>query len=248
MDYIQQVVDSFGSVGTCHLIDNAGYRLMSVYRITEGIGQTSQLDAGYIAQTKNFAVRLCLDDNVFEFFGLLQTSFVTDGILESLLTTFTKLSRSSFDVLFGQGIGDIGRNQVILSHDIRLQPDTHRVILSHHSGITHTFHTLKFRNQVDLGVVFHKLNVILVFRIVQREDQQHRVLTFLGCDTDFGNFGRQQTLCHRNTVLNVDRSHIRVGTLVEVHTDFGRTVVCRTRLNIHHVLYTIDLVFQRCND
>ena len=195
-DYIQQVVDGFGSVGTCHLEHDTGYRLMTVYRIIKGISQTAQLNACHISQTKHLTVRQCLDYDILEFFSLLQTSLVTDRILESLVTAFTELSGSRFNILFSQYSRNIRRNQLVLCHHIRFQPDTHRVVLTHHVGITHTFYTLYFRNQVDLRIVFDKLDVVLIFRIVQREDQQHRVLTFLSSHTDFGNLGRQQTLRH----------------------------------------------------
>ena len=224
-DNIKQIIDCFSCIGSCHLEYDTGYSLMTVYCIIKGIGQTSQLDTGNISQTENFSIRQRFNNDVFEFFRLLQTSLITDGILERLITTFTELSGCGFDVLFCQYTGNIRRYQVILCHNIRFQPDTHGVILSHHIGITHTFHTLNFRNQVDLRVVFNKLNVIFIFCIVQREDQQHRVLTFLSSYTDFGYFGRQQTLCHRNTVLNVNRSHIRISTLVKIYTDICRTIV-----------------------
>ena len=218
---IQQVVDCFCRIGSCHLEYDTSYSLMTVYCIIKGISQTSQFDTGYISQTEYFTVRQSLHYNIFKFFSLLQTTFVTNGVLESLITTFTKLSRCSFNILFCQYTRDIRRNQIVLRHHIRLQPNTHRVVLTHHVGITHTFYTLNFRNQVNLGIVFNKLNVILIFCIIQRENQQHRVLTFLCGHTHFGNFCRQQTLCHRHTVLYVDRSHIRVSTLVKINADIS---------------------------
>ena len=194
--YCLQVIDGFSRIGTGHLINDTGYRLVTVYRIVEGIGQTTQLDVCHISQAEYFTVRQRLDYDVLEFFNLLQTSLVTDGILICLVSTFTELSGSGFQVLFGQYSGNVARNQLVLRHYIRLQPDTHRVVLTHHTGITHTLYTLDFRNQVDFRVVFNELDVVFVFFIVQRENQQHGVLTFLGSHTDLGYFGRQQTLSH----------------------------------------------------
>ena len=166
-DYIQQVVDGFRGVGSCHLEDDTGYSLMTVYSIIKGIRQTSQLNSGNISQTEHFPIRQSLDNNILKFFSLLQTSFVTDGVLECLVSTFTELSRSRFNILFSQSIGNIRRHQFILRHNIRFQPNTHRIVQPHHIGITHTFYTLNFRNQVNFGVVFNKFNVIFVFRIIQ---------------------------------------------------------------------------------
>ena len=164
---------------------------MSVYTVGKVISQTVQLDFGNIIQAKYFTVGQRFDDDIFELFRLLQTSFVTDGILESLVTAFTELSRGSFHVLFRQCCGYVTRNQLVLCHHVRTQPDTHGVVLSHYGGITHTRHTLNLRNQVDFCVVLDKCFCIRIGFIVKREYHQHGSLAFLGCHTDFGYFGRQ---------------------------------------------------------
>ena len=112
---------------------------------------------------------------------------------------------------------------------------------------THTGYTLYFRDQVDLGIVLDKSLVVTVLGVIDGEHDQHGVLTFLGRHTDLGYFGRQQTLCHRNTVLHVYGSHIGIGSLFKVNGNIGRSVVGGIRGHVHHVLHTIDLVFQRRN-
>ena len=92
---------------------------MTVYPIGKVISQTVQLNFCYIFQTEYFTVRKRFDNDIFKLFRLLQASFITDGILESLVTAFTELSWSSFDILFCQSSGNITGNELVLCHDIR---------------------------------------------------------------------------------------------------------------------------------
>ena len=243
-----QVTDGLCSVTSGHLEYNTTDGLMTVNGVIETIGQTSQFDIGNIFQSEYFSVFHCFDNDVLKFFRLLQTSFVTYCILECLITTFTKLSGGSLDILFCQSCCYIIRYQFILSHHVRLQPDTHGVVSTQHHCITYTGHTFYFRNKVDVGIVFEEFDVVLVRLIINREYHQHGSLSLLCRHTYLGYFGRQQTLCHRYTVLYVYGGHIRVGSLFEVNGNIGGTTVGGIGSHVHHVLYTVDLVFQRCNN
>ena len=163
---------------------------MSVYTVGKVISQTVQLNLRNIIQSKYLTVRQRLDDNVLKLFRLLQTSFVTNGILESLVTTFTELSRSRFYILFSQSGRYVVGDQFILSHYVRSQPDTHGVVLTHHTGITYALYTLNLRNQVDFCIVLDESICICIGFIVKREYYQHGCLTFLSSHTNSGNFGR----------------------------------------------------------
>ena len=178
----------------------------------------------------------------------MQTSFVAQGILVSLITALTQLTGSRFDVLFAQGSNHIVGDKFVLGHYIRFQPDTHGVVLSQYHGIAHTVDTFHLRDKVDVGVVFQELDVVLVFFIIDGEYHQHGSLAFTGGYTDFGNFGRQQALRHGNAVLYVHRCHIGVGTLLEVDGDVARTAVGGARTHIHHIFHTVNLVLQRSDN
>ena len=78
---------------------------MPVYSIVEVIRQTSQFDFCNVFQAEYFTIFKCFYNDVLELFGLLQTSFVADGVLETLVTTFTKLTGSCFYVLLSQDTG-----------------------------------------------------------------------------------------------------------------------------------------------
>jgi hypothetical protein len=72
---------------------------VSVYHIVEVIRQTSQLYVRYVFQAEYFTVFKCLDNDILKLFGLLQTSFVADGVLEALLAAFAELAGSRLYVL-----------------------------------------------------------------------------------------------------------------------------------------------------
>ena len=163
---------------------------MTVYGIIEAIGQTSQLDFCDIFQAKYFSVFHRFDNDVLKFFRLLQTSFITYCILECLITTFTELSGGSLDILLSQNCCYVIGNQLILSHYVGLQPDTHGVVSTQHHCVTYTGNTFYFRDKVDVGIVFQELDVVLVRLIINREYHQHGSLSLLCCYTYLGYFGR----------------------------------------------------------
>ena len=114
--------------------------------------------------------------------------------------------------------------------------------------ITHTIDTLQLRNDVDQGIVGNKLVVVTAIVCSQSEHDDVGTLSLGNGDTHLGNLGRQQRLRLRHTVLYVDRSHIRVRTLLEVNGDLSKTRVRRRRGHISHVLHTVDTLLQRSND
>ncbi|CDD83469.1 unknown [Bacteroides sp. CAG:462] len=243
--HLLQVLDGLRCVGTSHLINDTGHSLVSIYHVVETVVQTSQLQVGNITQTENLSIGKCLDDNILKLCRTGQTSLITDGVLERLVTAFTKLTRCCLHVLLGQRRSDIAGQQLILSHHIRFQPNTHGVVGTHRIGITDTVHTFDFRNQVDTGIVLQELNVVFVLLVIKREDHQHGCLALHCRHTHLSYLGRQESLSLCHTVLHVDLCHIRVCSLLEIYCNTCRAVVCSGRLHVHHVLHTVDLVFQR---
>ena len=93
--------------------------------------------------------------------------------MEALVSAFTELTGSGFNVLLGQCTGYVIRYQLVLCHYIRFQPDTHGVVLTEHRSVTYTVYAFYFWNKVDVGVVFKEFDVVLVFLIVDGEYHQH---------------------------------------------------------------------------
>ena len=243
--HLLQVLDGLGRIRSCHLVHDTRHSFVPVYHVVKAVAQTTQFQVGHIAQVKDFTIRKSLNHDVFKLSRAGKTSLITNRVLERLLSTLTKLTRGSFDVLLSQCRRDVGRHQIILCHHIRLQPHTHRIVSTQCKRIADTIHTLDFRNQVNTSIVFQELNVVSVLLVIDGEHHQHRSLALLCRHTHLSYLSRQQTLCLGHTVLDIDLSHIRVCSLIKINSDTCRSVVGRRRLHVHHVFHTVYLVFQR---
>ncbi len=209
------------------------------------VHQRTELDLGHILQMKGLTGRLTCQNDVLIFDRLRQTSFVAQRILVRHVGVLTKLTRGSLNVLSGKGSGNIRRDESVLLHLVRLEPDTHRIAGSRRrADITHTVDTLEQRHDVDVVVVGHEL--VVVTSVVRGEGIHHHVrgLTLRHCDTYLGDLSREQCLSLRHTVLHVHGSHIRIGALLEVDRDHGHTIVSSRRGHVSHVLHTVDTLLQ----
>ena len=252
LQFIQRllyVASNLGSIGTGNLLNHTQHGRLTIIEQVYVILQTTQLNLGNFAQTERLTGSIALDEDVLILQWSLQTTLVTQGIFILHIRALTKATRGSLDILLCQSLRNIRRNQSELLHLLWLQPDTHRVVTGRRAlHITHTIDTLQLRNDVDQGVVGNKLVVVTAIVCSQSEHDDVGTLTLGNGDTHPGNLGRQQRLRLRHTVLYVDRSHIRVRTLLEVNGDLSKTRVRRRRGHISHVLHTVDTLLQRSND
>ena len=244
VEQVGNIADNLGSVRTCRLVNHGAHGVVTVLEVLESVGQTAQLDVGYIFQIENLTVGIGPNDHVAKLLGGLQTALVGEHILERLVTLVTELTGGGLDVLLGQHGGYIGRHQSVLCHHVGFEPDTHRVVGSHYVGIAHTRDTLYQRDYVDFGVVLEELEAIPVVGAVKREYHQHTGLSLLGNHTHLRYLGRQQVQGFRHPVLHIHGSHIGVGTLFEIYGDGGRTCVGGGRRHVHHVFHTVDRLLQ----
>ena len=123
--------------------------------------QTTQLYIGHILQTQRLTGQRTGDDDILKLLGSLQTTGIAHGIFVCHRRLLTELTWCRLDILFSQYVADVARNESVLLHLVRLQPDTHGVGLhtrAHH--ITHTGDTLHRRDDVDIRVVGQELVVI----------------------------------------------------------------------------------------
>ena len=252
LQFIQRllyVAGNLGSVGTGNLLNHTHHGRLTIIEQVYVILQTTQLNLGNFAQTERLTGSIALDEDILILQWSLQTTLVTQSIFILHIRALTKATRGSLDILLCQSLRNIRRNQSELLHLLWLQPDTHRVVTGRRAlHITHTIDTLQLRNDVDQGVVGNKLVVVTAIVCSQSEHDDVGTLSLGYGDTHPGNLGRQQRLRLRYTVLYVDRSHIRVRTLLEVNGDLSKTRVRRRRGHISHVLHTVDTLLQRSND
>ena len=119
---------------------------------------------------------------------------------------------------------DIVRSEPVLSHHIGLQPDTQGIRITQALYITHTSDTHQARLDVDINIVGDEVLVILVVGTSHSEDTQNIVLSLLHLYTHLIDISRQQGLCTGHAVLHIHRSHVGVGTLLEIDIDLHLTV------------------------
>ena len=136
-------------------------------------GQSAEFHIGYILKIEHVTVTVGAHHDVVEFFRSGQTSFVAEHILEALVALLAELTWSGLHVLVGKSSGNVAWHQVVLSHDIGLEPHAHRIVGTHHHCITHTGDTLDFRDDVDVHVVLEEVDRILVVGRIQCHADEH---------------------------------------------------------------------------
>ena len=132
-----------------------------------------------------------------------------------------------------------------MGHPLRFHPDTHTVCITQLQHVAHTLNTFDLRNHVYIQIIGQECLIISFIGTDQRVDLEETGLSLCCTDTDLCHLRRQQTLRLGNTVLYVDRRHIRIGSLLKVDLNLGRSRVGRRRGDINHVLDTIDILLQR---
>ena len=63
---------------------------MTICFIGKAVSQTSQFDVGYILEAQYFTIGSGANDNILKFFLALQTAFILQCILESLVAAFAQ--------------------------------------------------------------------------------------------------------------------------------------------------------------
>ena len=242
------VVHNLGCVGACNLHDDTRHGAVTVHASGERVGASAEFHSCHVFDADDCAVGVGADDHVLKLRGFGQTTFVAERILERLVLSFSDASRCGFDVLFSQDGGDVGRHEVVFRHFLRLEPDSHGVISTHHHRVADTFHTLHLRNDVNLGVVLNEVRSVFVSFVHDGEDDEHGALSLLCDDADLCHFGGEETLCFCHAVLDVDGSHVGVSPLLEGDADVGGTGVGGGGRHVVHVFHTVDLFFQRRDD
>ena len=75
---------------------------------------------------------------------------------------FAESASGGFDILLLQHRGDIGGDELVLRHLVRLHPDSHGIVASEQHHVAYAANALDARLYVDLHVVVQKLEVVFV--------------------------------------------------------------------------------------
>ena len=237
-----------GCIGACRLEYHVKNSRFAIHLTAEAISHRTQLYIGYILQAEYRTVALRTDYGILEFLHTLQSSAILHGKLEDILRTLTQRTGRSFNVLLTQHGSNIRRNQGILRHPFRFQPDTHTVCISQFHYISYSLYAFDLRQYIDVQIIGKERLIITPVVADQSTNLEEAGLTLLRAYTDFGYLGRQQTLCLSYTVLHIHCRHIRIRTLLKVNLYNSEAGVGCRGSDIHHILHTIDTLFQRHDD
>ena len=149
------------------LKDHAGNTGMAVHTAVVGVAFFAHLDVGDGLQLQYFAVLRRTDHDFAEFFGCDQTAFILHGVLVGFVRIFAERSGCRFDVLLGQHLRHVRRDQLILGHHIRFHPYTHTVVAAHDHHVADPLYTEDVRLQVDADVIGEELLVVRIVRAVE---------------------------------------------------------------------------------
>ena len=234
-----------GCIGTCCLEYHVKNGRFTIHFTTETIGHRTQLHIGHVFQAEYRTVALRTDHRILKFFHALQPTAVFHGKLEHILRTFAQRTGRSFNVLLAQHGSYIRRNQAVLCHPLRLQPDTHTIGITQLHNVSYPFDTFDLGKYVNIQIVGKEGLIVTSIVADHSTDLEEASLTFLRAYTDFSYLGGQQSLCLGYTVLYIYRRHVGVGALFEVNLYNSQTGIGSCGSDIHHILHTIDTFFQR---
>ena len=160
----------------------------------------------------------------------------------------TQCTSCHLHILLVEYLRDIAGCQVVTGHLQRVEPDTHRIVGTHHVHLAHTRDTAETWLDVDLRIVGQERTVEGAVRTIDRELLDVRCLTFSHSESTLHYVAWQTPLYSGSTVLYVHHRHIGVSALTEEDTDRGSTVVGGCRRHVHHALDTIDGFLKRHDD
>ena len=197
-DFVEQVLDvldDLRGVGPGGLEDHGGDAGVAVGVALIGIGLAAELDVGDLAEPQHLPVGGGADDDIAELLGRHPAAAVLHGILERVVGILAQLPHRRLDVLLGERVGDVGRNEPVLRHDVGPEPDTHGVIGAQGHELAHARDALHAGFDVDVHVVGQEGLVVRVVGAVEHEDLQHGGLPLEGLHADAGNLGGKYARC-----------------------------------------------------
>ena len=242
------LLDDLVGVRPSHLID-ADVHTWTAIRFTYYIiVLRTEFHPGNVADAQHVTVGQRAHHHLLITLFVLITATIFQHILERVLALGTQRTRRHFHVLFTQHLIDVGRCQSVAGHLLRVEPDAHRVVSTHHVHLSHSGNTAQARLDVDLRIVGQERAVEGAVRTIDRQLLDVRRLSLTHSDTTLHHIARQSSLHGGGTVLHVHHRHIGVCALTEEDANGGSAVVRGRRGHIHHTLHTVDGLLERHDD
>ncbi len=221
---------------------------MSVGLSGESIGLDTQLNFCHILQTKDVSFHIRADYDILKLLNRLETSGVFHRILISLVGILSQSTGCSLNILSSQHAGDIRRYQIVLHHRRRIHPYSDGILASEHLELTDSIDQHYLRLNIDRSIVGQESIIICIIRRIYRKYLKHRILPLLHEYSVLLHLGREKGKSLLDSILDIDRGHIRIRPLLENDIDRSFTGIGGVGTHIEHILNTVDCLFQRRND
>ena len=242
------VLGNLGCVGSCNLLHHTHHGRVAVVLQLHAVGLLTQFYSGHILEVECLTIGIAREDDVSILLRRLHTALVAERVLVGHVALLADRTRRSLQVLLGQGCRDVGRHEAVVLHLHRVEPDADCVVGRGRAlHVTHTVDTLQCRRDVDVVVVVEELRVVASVVRGQRVHDDVGALSLRNRHTRFGHLCREQSLSLLHTVVDVDGSHIGVGSLLEEDRDLCQAAIACRRGDVGHVLHTVDALLQRCH-
>ena len=138
------------------------------------VSRTSQIYGSDVAQPQIFPAGQRLDDDPSELLRRRKATFRNQCKLESLVRIRRRLSHTTgrhLHILCLNSRIDIGRRKAPYTHQLRVEPDTHAVIIgSEHRHTAYSRQTGQLIGNVQLGIIRQKQTVIQWIIRFQRQE------------------------------------------------------------------------------
>ena len=153
------------------------------------------------------------------------------------------------NILLTQGRDNVVRRHVQIGEFVRIKPDAHAVFpRAEEPDLTHALDAAKLFAHLQDGVIADVKRIVTTVGREHLNDKQKVRGALVDGHADAPNFLGQARFGNRHPVLDEHLRFIQIGPQLKGHRNRQRTIGCRLRGQIQHVLDAIDFLFQRSRD
>jgi hypothetical protein len=213
-----------------------------------GVGRGAELEPGHVLEANHFARGASLDDDVAEFFLVLEAALGIQRDLEfrAFRGRCADLAGGHLHVLFADGGDHVAGSQIARGEFLRIEPHAHGVVAgAEHPDITHAGETSECVADVQRGVV---AKIETVVAAIGRGEMHHHEKGRAALErghAELAHFLGEPWQRLRDAVLHLHLRLVDVGADAEGHGERERAVERGLRGHVQHVFDAHDLLLER---
>ena len=203
------------------------------------------MDASDILQVDDAVLRrIAADHDIAELLLCRQAAIRQNGKFKGLgrgLRRRAHRSGRDLKVLLVDSTLDVVDGQPQLRHLICFQPYAHTEIIGPAKNVAHSGRTQQDIPQVDIGIVVHERNAMRMLRRIDGHQHQDGRITLQRGKTQLLHLRGQGRRRNTDTVLNIQRHDIGIGSYIKSSCDLGGAIVTAVTLHIRDTRHPVDL-------